>query len=148
MHITRFSRAHLPRCIEIFLTNQGKYFAPGELAMFRAYLENDRLTQDYDVIIEADLVIGCGGVELTQQGQVNLTWGMVHRKYHRKGYGTALLEHRLEKIAERFGNVPIHIETSQHTQAFFEKHGFKMQTIQVDGFGPGIDNVFMIRESP
>jgi len=75
MKITRFSPIHAHRCMEIFLTNQGRFFDPSEMPMLRSFLENDSLTEEFYVIVEDELVIGCGGLEWIGDGQVNLTWG-------------------------------------------------------------------------
>lgn len=146
MKITRFNRLHAHRCMEIFLTNQGKFFDPSEMAMLRSFLENEKLTEEFYVIAEDEDVIGCGGFELTGQGQVDLTWGMVHQNFHGRGYGKALLEFRLHRIEQLFGKVVIRVETSQHTKGFFEKYGFETQATKADGFGPDIDYVLLTRD--
>jgi len=89
--------------------------------------------------------MGCGGFEMTGPHQVDLNWGMVHREFHRHGYGTALLRYRLERIRRLFGEVIIRVETSQHSKGFFEKYGFETKETKLDGFGPAIDYVLMIR---
>ncbi len=146
MKITRFSRSLAHRCTDIFLTNQGKLFDPSEMTLLRSFLGNDKLTEEFYVIAEDDVVIGCGGFELTGRGQVDLTWGMVHQNFHGRGYGKALLEFRLHRIVQLFGKVVIRVETSQHTKGFFEKYGFETKATKADGFGPDIDYVLLTRD--
>jgi ribosomal protein S18 acetylase RimI-like enzyme len=145
MKITRFSKDKTDRCIEIFLTNKGKFFDASELKMFSAFLKNEKLIRDFYVIESSGTVFGCGGFEKSGTEQVDLVWGMIHQDYHRRGFGRALLLFRLQKIDARFGNISVRVETSQHTSGFFEKHGFVIRSTKTDGFGSGIDYVLMTR---
>ena len=145
MNISPFKQLDSPRLLEIFLSNQGKYFDESEITMFTNFLENNELTQEFYTIAEKERIIGCGGFERTAPKQFDLTWGMVDSEHHRKGYGKALLEYRLKRIREQHGDVTIRVETSQHTSGFFERNGFTTQETKIDGFGQGIDYVLMTR---
>ena len=145
MQITRFNNQLASRCIEIFLSNQGRFFDRSEFEMYESFLKNERLTAEYYVASEKSVIIGCGGFEMTGAQQVDLNWGMVHRDFHRQGYGTALLRYRLDRIRNLFGDATIRVETSQHSKGFFEKHGFATRETRFDGFGPDIDYVLMTR---
>lgn len=147
MQITRFNKQLASRCIEIFLSNLGKFFDPSEFEMFESFLKNERLIEEFYVAAEENVIVGCGGFELTGPQQVDLNWGMVHGDFHRHGYGTALLRYRLERIKKLFGEVIIRVETSQYSKGFFEKHDFETKETKLDGFGPNIDYVLMIRTS-
>ena len=113
--------------------------------MFESFLKNEKLTENFYVVAEGVTIVSCGGFEMTAPHQMDLNWGMVHRDFHRQGYGSALLRYRLERIRELLGEVTIRVETSQHSQGFFEKHGFETKETRLDGFGPNIDYVLMIR---
>ncbi len=144
--IVKFAQNVESRCIEIFLSNQGKYFDQSELTMFSDFLKNESLTEEFYTIMEDGIILGCGGIEKTGPKQVDLTWGMIHRDHHRIGFGRALLMFRMDRIRDLFGDVTVRIETSQHVKGFFEKHGFVSKETKIDGFGKGIDCVLMIKE--
>jgi len=145
MQITRFNKQLTSHCIEIFLSNEGRFFDQSEFGMYESFLKNERLTAEYYIASEESVIIGCGGFEMIGAHQVDLNWGMVHRDFHRRGYGTALLRYRLDRIKNLFGDATIRVETSQHSKGFFEKNGFATKETKLDGFGPNIDYVLMTR---
>jgi N-acetylglutamate synthase-like GNAT family acetyltransferase len=69
---------------------------------------------------------------------------MVERSKHRRGIGGLLLRWRIAAI-EKSGVTTIRANTSQRSQGFFERHGFRVLRVVPDGFAAGIDRVEMTR---
>ena len=147
MKISRFQEDDGAECLDNFLSNQGKYFDKSEYEMFSRFLKNRNLIEEFFTIVDEGRILGCGGFERTGPEQFDLTWGMIHRDFHRKSYGGALLKYRLNRIKESYGEVIVRVETSQHAQGFFEVHGFELLETKPDGFGKGIDYVLLTRKS-
>lgn len=141
-------------CIAAFTSNIPLFFAEHELAEFDAFLDNfhrpnanDKgyITTYYDVIELEGNVIACGGYGCKDGGKtVSLAWGLVHREWHKKGWGKMLLEHRLAQIAQRFPDLPFVLDTTQHSYAFFEKFGFVVTQVTTDFYEKGLDRYDMV----
>ena len=96
---------------------------------------------------EGDL-FASGGYEYEKESNtVSLTWGMVHYKLHNKGYGSYMMEYRLEKIKKEFPAINIALNTSQYTFKFYKKFGFSVTKITKDGYCQGLDKYDMIKKS-
>jgi ribosomal protein S18 acetylase RimI-like enzyme len=67
-----------------------------------------------------------------------LTWGMVASGDQRKGIGSLLLRARLDRLMAG-GATEVRLDTSQHSRAFYEHHGFVVVSIEPDGYRPGLD---------
>ncbi len=65
------------------------------------------------------------------------------RAHHGRGWGDALLRHRLDLIAREPVFRWVEIETSQFSRGFFERYGFERRRTVADGFAPGIDLIEM-----
>ena len=52
----------------------------------------------YFVLEQFGQIAACGGWALDTAGVADLTWGMVRRKFHRRGLGRELLRFRLNAI--------------------------------------------------
>ncbi len=131
-------------CLRVFDSNVPPFFAVGERPEFATFLET--LPCPYFVIVDADrIVVGCGGFDVdTSTGNAMLCWGMIRRDLHHQGLGSMLLDDRLRRLRERDGVTQLVLDTSQHSVAFFEKHGFEIMIVSPDAFGPGLDGVRMI----
>lgn len=147
MNITLYNPEMRERCIEIFKSNQPKYFAEEELRLFMDFLDDD-IDNNYYVIEKDGEIQGCGGVFLDQRsGEVGLSWGMVHASCHKQGFGKALTIFRLELMKQQFPGAVYKVDTSQYTAAFYEKSGFSILEIIPDGFAPGLDKYIMKMKS-
>ena len=143
MKISDFKPEYETACLDLFISNEGQYFDSSEKADFERFLREGVKKCPYFVVIEDGQILGCGGYAVVD-GTAYLCWGMVKRSWHQSGIGTRLLTYRLREIEAQFGAVPVKIDTSQHTQAFYQKFGFVVVGIKPDGFGPGIDEVAMV----
>ena len=140
-----FLPEHTETCLAIFDSNLGKYFAPNEREDYSDWLAKMPIEgSPYFVVLHDNSVVGAGGVAL-DEGKACLTWGMVHRDRHGQGIGKYLTQKRLNVISELYPNTATHIDTSQHTEGFYESQGFRTRLYQPSGFGPGIDKVEMVR---
>lgn len=140
-----FEKSDLDAVVEIFRSNIPRYFTQGEEQGLRDFLNDDR-GSDYFVLEHNNEVVGAGGIALNDDDTVSLCWGMVRADLIGTGLGKMLTEFRIEKARERFGNLPLAISTSQHTEGFYKKLGFITTEHTPDGFGPGTDICKMRKE--
>ena len=137
MNIRSYIPTDLDDVVAIFRSNIPKYFGPGEEPGLRDFLE--KFSEDYYVCeIDGD-VVGAGGIAVNADETVSLCWGMIREDHLGTGRGKELTEFRINKAREKFGGLALVISTSQHTQGFYEKFGFRLTEHTPDGFGPGID---------
>lgn len=143
MRIQQYTPEHKTRCIEIFESNQPKYFAAEEKSLFVRWL-NDHTVEDYYVMEQDGIVIACGGIFYDAgRNEGGLSWGMVHAQYHQQGFGKQFTQYRLELLRSKYPDAVIRIETSQHTEAFYKKMGFTTMQIIPGGFAEGLDKYIM-----
>jgi N-acetylglutamate synthase-like GNAT family acetyltransferase len=125
-------------CLKIFRGNVPKFFDAAEEAEFQAFLQDHEKRADYYVIEKESLVIACGGCFMNKNGIGGMAWGMVASEYHRGGYGSMLLERRIETLRQK-GAKAVKLDTSQHSRGFFERFGFEVTAVKKDSYGPGLD---------
>lgn len=142
MNFRRYQTADYDACLEIFKGNVPKYFMETELEEYSQDLE--RLDDPYFVVERDGLIVATGGYCLNAKG-VGLTWGMVRRELHSQGIGRTLVQFRLARIAEDYPDQAVYIDTSQHTRPFYERMGFVAESVETDGYGPGLHKVLMKR---
>jgi predicted GNAT family N-acyltransferase len=137
--IRTYISADLEKVIAIFRSNIPKYFGPEEEAGLRDFLA--AFADDYFVCELDGKVIGSGGFALNdgEDKTVSLCWGMIRSDHLGNGLGRELTEFRIDAARDRYGDLPLVISTSQHTQGFYEKFGFRLTEHVSGGFGPGID---------
>ncbi len=127
----------------MFRSNVGKYFSADEESDFRNFIRN--FADTYFVIEHNEVVVGAGGYALNpgKDRSISLCWGMIRSDHHGQGFGGSLTKHRIDAAREIHGDLPVRIETSQHTSAFYEKFGFKTDQTDKDFFAKGIDRYIM-----
>ncbi len=137
-----YATADYGAVLEIFQSNTPDFFAPSELDEFIAFLE----APQSELVVARSAkgeVVGFGAAYCRSASEGGLAWGMVHRRWHRKGVGRLLLEARIARLwAQEVTQIRVH--TSQHSAGFFRQAGFAAITVTPDGFGPGIDRVTML----
>lgn len=134
--IRKYTSSDKPRLLEIIRLNTPLYFAEEEEKLFSEYL--DHKIEDYFVIEQNELVVGCGGVNYNQTQGV-LSWGMVHPNYHQQGFGKQLLQHRINLLKNTPSVDTITVRTSQLVFRFFEKNGFETIQYEKDFWAKGLD---------
>lgn len=73
-------------------------------------------------------------------------WGMVRLDCHGQGLGRSLAEARLALIRDDPQVRRVRLDTSQHTLSFFQRFGFRLESVHPDGYGPGLDRCEMLLE--
>jgi len=139
----------------LFSSNVPFYFAEDELNDFEFWLDGkdkqvlsySNTKEEYFYVLEDNgKVLACGGFYVHKNKLLsNLVWGMVHAKFHLMGYGSALLNYRIEKAFNLCSDFPITIDTTQLTQAFFEKYGFKGTNTIENYYATGLHRIDMIK---
>jgi GNAT superfamily N-acetyltransferase len=141
MRIRPYIPDDLNAVVAIFRSNIPKYFGPGEEQGLHDFLRETR-AEDYYVVEVDGEVIGAGGIALNDDldpPTVSLCWGMVREDHLGTGLGKRLTEFRIALSNEKYPGVPLTTSTSQHTEGFYKKIGFRTVEHTPDGFGPGID---------
>lgn len=146
-------------CIELFKSNCPTFFDNSELQMFDKWLDhqadknsiykspsysNSEKDAYYVIEILEFGIVGCGGFYiLKEQNEARLAWGMIHAKFHRQGFGTALYNHRSDVIKRDWPNHLLTLGTSQHTYSFYEKMGLSVTATVKSGYGEDLDRYDM-----
>jgi [ribosomal protein S18]-alanine N-acetyltransferase len=140
-------------CIDAFNSNVPDFFAANEAEDFNNFLDNytnqkqclqNKMTTFYFVILVGNKIIGCGGYgDRFKNEHITLTWGMIHKAWHKKGFGKILLEFRIQvfKLNNKTGKISL--DTTQHSQSFFAKFGFYVTKITKNFYGEGLDRYDM-----
>ena len=148
LQITPYKSSDNIKCIEAFESNVPTFFAIEEKEEFKAFLsklENGSIQTKFFVVALNDEVIGCGGFgDKNNTSVVSLAWGLIHKNYHKQGFGEKLLRFRLERIKETVPNLPVIVDTTQFTSGFFEKFGFQTTKITNDYYADGLHRYDMI----
>lgn len=134
MKIREFHLQDRAACIAVFDSNVPEYFNASERPVFLAFLESSdflppRLRGSGNaagylhVVESAGAVVGCGGWYL--DGTIaNLSWGMVARPSHGRGFGRFLLQERVKSIRADGRATAIRVRTTASIRGFFEHAGF------------------------
>jgi GrpB-like predicted nucleotidyltransferase (UPF0157 family) len=125
-------------CLAVFRSNTPDFFLAAGEEEFARFL--DLPPGPFRVLVtEGGAIVACGGIA-PKGSDLILCWGMVDRRLHRSGLGSALLRARLLLAFETYGPRSVRLSTSQRSAAFFARHGFAAEgEILPDHFGPGLD---------
>lgn len=146
--------AHIQTCLEIYQSNCPQYFLEKETEDFIDWLSKTK-EHPYWVMEEHSQIVGCGGIYNAKptdkikpdvENEVGFAWGMIHQKFHKRGYGKQLSLFRINYLENHYPNRPIVLRTSQHTYQFFQKIGFETLKLEENGFGGGLDKYIMIKK--
>ncbi|GHF62796.1 putative N-acetyltransferase YhbS [Deinococcus metalli] len=134
-------------CLALFASNMPHSFLPHEHAEFVEWLDGlDTPAADeraeYTVAQDGGRIVACGGIWWTEHAS-GFAWGMVERGLQRRGYGTLLVQARLERL-RALGVAEVALDTSQHTAPYYARFGFREVRRVPDGYGPGLDRVDMV----
>jgi predicted GNAT family N-acyltransferase len=134
----KYTAKDLEPVVAIFRSNIPKYFGPSEEPGLLEFLSATS-SEDYYVIEVDGEIVGAGGIALNEDETVSLCWGMVREDHLGTGLGRKLTEFRIAASREKFGACAMVTSTSQHTEGFYKKFGFRTVEHTPNGFGPGID---------
>lgn len=133
----------LSACMDVMRTNVPASFVKDDMDTFESWLRASRCP--FLVCRRKGELIGCGGYSVDSGNDVGwLRWGMVRRDQHRRRVGSSILRERLARLGE-LGVRTVRVDTSQHSQGFFLRHGFGVLATHPDGYWEGHDRVEMIR---
>ena len=135
MRCRRYRPSDRSAALGIFDSNTDSLLE-SERAQFLAFVDGN---QGPYLVVEdhAGTIIGCGGIARTGSS-VALCWGIVGRRYHRRGVGRLLLRIRLGMAAGTPGVTEVMMNTSNETAPFFEREGFETLQVTQDFFRPGL----------
>lgn len=144
MNIRSYTASDNNALLELLRLNTPEYFAPEEEPDFIEYLAH-RIDRYF--VAETDgRIIGCGGVNLTDNGKTaRISWDIVHPESHGTGVGRALLQFRIEQIRAIPGIERISVRTSQLAYRFYERFGFEVRETVADYWAEGFDLYHMER---
>ncbi len=149
--IREYIKTDKNECIESFKSNVPNYFTEEEIKDFENFLNQIQKEDNetyYYVVVYDKKIIGCGGFgEKDNNRIISLAWGLIHKEYHKKGFGKKLLLHRIEQIERLKPGIPIIIDTTQYSFKFFEKYGFFTTKITNDYYTIGMHRYDMTYES-
>ena len=141
VEIRPYRRNDQDACVAIFESNTPEYFDPHDRADLITFLD-DPPGPYFVCVMPGRGVSACGGYYTRPEAQLaGLTWGMVHRDLHRQGIGRHLLEYRLDAIRANPTIRIVRARTTQVSEEFFRRCGFRPALRQAGGFGPGLDLV-------
>lgn len=154
-HVTirHYQRSDKNACMEAFHTNVPTFFTYDEAGDFEHFL--DRLIDPEETnptryyVLESDnRIIGCGGFAekagIDGTEAVTFAWGLVHRDFHKQGYGDQLLRFRIQEIRKQFPGKTIILDTTQFSYTFFEKYGFQTVKYTPNGYAEGMHRYDMV----
>ncbi|HBJ86839.1 MAG TPA: hypothetical protein DDZ88_23880 [Verrucomicrobiales bacterium] len=146
--IREFHEDDLEACLDIHRSNEPDYLEPGGIHGFVEFLA--RGTSYYLVIEHDGKIIACGGLELAgDSGHATLVYGLVHRQFHGRGFGTTLLAARLSLLEHEGDAVPVWVSTSLAAVSFFGRFGFTLHSVTPDPVGPERDQgLFWLKVTP
>ena len=133
-------------CLGIFDSNCPRFLDPSERDEFCDYIRYNADRANYLVGELDGKVIACGGIFIdTQNAAGFFAWGLVRSSHHRQGIGSKLTQRRME-MARELGIKALHLDTSQHTQGYYEKLGFVATDTTPDGYGVGLHRIDMVKK--
>src|SRR5579872_6268124 len=138
MKIRDFHESDRVACFALFDSNVPTHFLASEREAFANFLH---APVGHFYVLEDDHceIVGCGGWYV--DGLVaGLSWGIVDRKEHGRGYGRYLLQERLRAIRADGRARTARVRTTPSVQGFFEHEGFKV----VDRFTGMVPDVSLV----
>jgi N-acetylglutamate synthase-like GNAT family acetyltransferase len=153
MTLRPYSPTDAVKCRELLISNIPKYFVREDMkgldnwmnALDTGTLPHTQAEAIYFYILELKKeIIGCAGFYLMKdENKAQLSWGIMHKDYHNKGYGKLLFDYRVNKIKEIAPGRQVTLWTSQHTFKYYEKRGMKVGSVTENGLKNGFDKYEM-----
>lgn len=143
MRIREFRSDDVDGCLDVFDSNTPTYFRPHERADFERFLAE--LPGPYLVVeSHSGRILACGGYARDSASTAVLTYGMVHADSQHQHIGTRLLEERLNGVRACRNVSAVIINTTQLTEGFFARFGFRTESIALNHYAPGLHGVRMV----
>lgn len=140
--IREYEPEDLEACVEIHQSNEPDLLPAEGLDSFTAFLEGGT---SYMLVIEhAGDVIGFGGLELVGDSDTALLrHGMIHREYHRRGFGTTLLAARIALLETDERPLELWMSAPPASVPFYGRFGFKLERVHPGATGGGAGHTAM-----
>ena len=121
----------LEACLEIYRSNSPEFLHPQGLERFEEFLN---VGTSYILVLEYDGdIVACGGLELIgDSDSAALVNGMVHRDYHRRGFGTTLLAARIALLEPEERPLELWMRAGKNVLPFYGRFGFALQKVNQD----------------
>lgn len=125
-------------CLALLDANSPRFFGARDRKDYLAFLAHPDLP--YWVVLDRDgAIVGCGGAAIAPERRAGfLTFGMVHPERHGQGLGTLLTAFRLRWLAAQPGIDRVLIDTSNETEGFYARFGFRTLRVIPDAYAPGL----------
>ncbi|WP_462380571.1 GNAT family N-acetyltransferase [Pseudomonas sp. Marseille-QA0892] len=141
----RYNPSTRTACLGLFDANTPRFFAASERPDFERFLDHHASARHFEIGVLDGEVVSCGGFRVdAATGTAALAWGMVAPEFHGRGIGRVMTHSRLGAASRHPGVIRIILDTSQHTQGFYARLGFKPVSLTRDGYGPGLDRWDMV----
>lgn len=145
MKIRSYNESDRGSLISILKLNIPEYFAKEELDDFEEYLDNH--LEYYYVVVDNDQIVGAGGINTTDRDDiVRISWDFFNPECQGKGFGSSLLNYRIEVIKKMDKVSTIEVRTSQLAYKFYEKCGFDLKEVTKDFWAAGFDLFLMTKK--
>ncbi len=137
--IRKYTEHDFEKVIQLMQLNSPRFFDFSEEHDFIHYLTH--LKEDYFVVEERNKVIGAGGINycVGKNKEIRFSWDMIHPDYQGKGVGRSLIEYRIDWVKNNRDEKNVVVRTSQLVYLFYQKFGFKLQTITKNFWAEGLD---------
>ncbi len=136
--IRKYSDKDKIKVLDLLRTNTPKYFAPEEEKDLIYYLDNE--IEEYYVLVFNNEIIGCGGINYKENHTIGyISWDFFHPNYQRQGYGSMILNYRINKLKGDNNIKQIIVRTTQLVYRFYEKNGFRLIEQAKDYWAKGYD---------
>jgi GNAT superfamily N-acetyltransferase len=125
-------------CLALLDANSPRFFGARDREDYLAFLAAP--SRPYWVLLDpSGTVVGCGGAAVSPRQRAGfLTYGMVHPDRHGRGLGTLLTAFRLRWLAAQPGIDRVLIDTSNETEGFYARFGFRTLRVIPDAYAPGL----------
>ncbi len=136
--IRHYIQADDNHLLKLLALNTPKYFADNEKEDYASYLANE--VEDYYLFEHHGMIIGAGGINyFKDKRKAYLSWDLVHPEHHKKGVGSQIMHHRLNRIKQNIDIDTVVVRTSQLADKYYEKFGFVLINTSKDYWGKGFD---------
>lgn len=127
-----------PALIEILRLNTPEFFAPSEEEDYVNYLKQE--LEEYFVMEREGKLVGAGGINFFPGSRsARISWDLIHPDFQGKGFGSQLVQHRIQRLWQAPEVDTIVVRTSQLVHNFYAKAGFSLVKTQKDFWAPGFD---------
>lgn len=140
MLLRPYQRSDRDAVLAVFRSNVPASFTEAEEADFLRFLDGE--TGPYFVLEHEERVLACGGIA-SREERVDLCWGMVEERLHRRGLGLALTAFRVCLACQLPGIRQVHLNTSSDTVGFYTRLGFTLDRTVPDAIRPGLHLLYL-----